>query len=89
LKAIRIHEDGNDRAAARDLAYFVRSGRVHKIRISDNPRPGLEWFVHRYPGRVVELANPGATVPKDVIGFLGRAANRLQQHGFDVGSLPR
>lgn len=59
----------NDRAAARDLAYFVRSGRVQRIRLSTDPRPGLEWFVHRYPGRVVELPKPGARVPKDVIGF--------------------
>lgn len=59
----------NDRAAARDLAYFVRSERVHQIRISGNPRPGLEWFVHRYPGRVVELPNSTARVPEHVIGF--------------------
>lgn len=59
----------NDRAAARDLAYFVRSGRVQKIRLSATPRLGLEWFVRRYPGRVVELAGPNGRVPKDVIGF--------------------
>jgi hypothetical protein len=59
----------NDRAAARDLAYFVRSERVHKIRISGNPRPGLEWFVHRYPRRVVKLPNSTARVPEHVIGF--------------------
>ena len=59
----------NDRAAARDLAYFVRSGRVQQIRLSAAPRAGLEWFVSRYPGRVVELAGPKGRVPKDVIGF--------------------
>jgi len=59
----------NDRAAARDLAYFVRSGRVQQIRMSAAPRVGLEWFVSRYPGRVVELAGPNGRVPKDVIGF--------------------
>jgi hypothetical protein len=59
----------NDRAAARDLAYFVRSHRVQQIRLSSDPRGGLEWFVHRYPGRVVELAAPSGRVPKDVIGF--------------------
>jgi hypothetical protein len=59
----------NDRAAARDLAYFVRSGRVQKIRISANPRPGLESFVKRYPRRVVEMARAGGRVPKHVIGF--------------------
>jgi hypothetical protein len=59
----------NDRAAARDLAYFVRSGRVQKIRISATPRPGLEWFVRRYPGRVVEIASADARVPRHVIGF--------------------
>jgi hypothetical protein len=59
----------NDRAAARDLAYFVRSGRVLKIRLSDNPRPGLEWFIHRYPGRVVEIPSSTTRVSRDVIGF--------------------
>jgi hypothetical protein len=59
----------NDRAGARDLAYFVRSGRVHKIRISANPRPGLEWFVRRYPGRVAEMSTASGHVPKHVIGF--------------------
>ena len=59
----------NDRAAARDLAYFVRSGRVQKIRLSANPLPGLESFVRRYPRRVVEIASSRARVPKHVIGF--------------------
>jgi hypothetical protein len=59
----------NDRAAARDLAYFVRSARVHEIRISANPRSGLEWFVRRFPGRVVAVDGPNARVPKDVVGF--------------------
>lgn len=59
----------NDRAAARDLAYFVRSRRVHEARLSADPEPGLTWFVRRYPGRVVELHGPSARVPKDVIGF--------------------
>jgi hypothetical protein len=59
----------NDRAAARDLAYFVRSGRVQRIRLSATPRVGLGWFVNRYRGRVVELGSPTVRVPKDVIGF--------------------
>jgi hypothetical protein len=59
----------NDRAAARDLAYFVRSGRVRQqIRLSSTPELGLGWYVHRYPGRVIELESPGVTVAKDVIG---------------------
>jgi hypothetical protein len=59
----------NDRAAARDLAYFVRSRRVQEqIRLAANPQVGLAWFVNRYPGRVVEMAKPSARVPKDVIG---------------------
>jgi hypothetical protein len=63
----------NDRAAARDLAYFVRSGRVQKIRTSATPRPGLERFVKRYPRRVVEMARSSGRVPKHVIGFwIGR-----------------
>jgi hypothetical protein len=59
----------NDRAAARDLAYFVRSRRVQKIRLSANPRAGLDEFVHRYPGRVVKLGGRHGRVPRDVIGF--------------------
>jgi hypothetical protein len=59
----------NDRAAARDLAYFVRSGRVQLIRLSANPRLGLEAFARRYPGRVVEIASPSTRVHKDEVGF--------------------
>lgn len=59
----------NDRAAARDLAYFVRSARMHAIRISADPRPGLEALARRYPGRVVELPSPSAPVGEDAIGF--------------------
>ena len=59
----------NDRAAARDLAYFVRSGRVQAIRISIDPRPGLEALARRYPGRVVEIATPSTRVRKDQVGF--------------------
>ena len=59
----------NDRASARDLAYFVRSGRVQRIRLSADPRPGLEAFVHRFPNRVLELPTPGATAPEHTIGF--------------------
>ena len=59
----------NDRATARDLAYFVRSGRVQKIRLSADPRPGLEAFVTRFPKRVLELSSPTATAPEHTIGF--------------------
>jgi len=59
----------NDRAAACDLAYFVRAGRVQRIRLSANPRAGLERFMRRYPGRVVELASPRGKAPRDTIGF--------------------
>jgi hypothetical protein len=63
----------NDRAAARDLAYFVRSRRVHQIRLSATPRVGLDWFVRRYPGRVVAMAKPTEQVPRHVVGFwIGR-----------------
>ena len=59
----------NDRAAARDLAYFVRSRRVQQqIRLSSTPELGLGWYVQRYPGRVIKLKSPGITVAKDVIG---------------------
>ena len=59
----------NDRAAARDLAYFVRTRRVRAARLSSDPEPELRWFTSRYPGRVVELTGPTSRVGKDVIGF--------------------
>ena len=59
----------NDRAAGRDLAYFVRSGRVRRIRMSADPGPGLEAIMHRYPGRFVELRSPRGRVGRHVIGF--------------------
>jgi hypothetical protein len=59
----------NDRAAARDLAYFVRARRVQKIRTSADPRPGLEALTRHYPGRVVEMRSPAGRVGEDVIGF--------------------
>jgi hypothetical protein len=59
----------NDRAAARDLAYFVRSGRVQRIRLSASPRPGLEALARRYPQRVVELQREDQFAPEDKIGF--------------------
>jgi hypothetical protein len=59
----------NDRATARDLAFFVRSGRVQRIRLSADPRPGLEAFVHRFPKRVLELSSAAATAPEHTIGF--------------------
>jgi hypothetical protein len=59
----------NDRAAARDLAYFVRAGRAQRIRLSANPRAGLERFMRRYSGRVVELASPSGKAPRHTIGF--------------------
>jgi hypothetical protein len=59
----------NDRAAARDLAYFVRSGRVQRIRTSADPRAGLQAIVQRYPGRFVELRFARGRVARHVIGF--------------------
>ena len=58
----------NDRAAGRDLAYFVRSRRVQRIRLSPTPQLGLRWFLRRYPGRVVALAQSSDHVPRHVIG---------------------
>jgi hypothetical protein len=64
-----IRETINDRAAARDLAYFVRAGRVQKqIRFSANPEAGLRYYTQRFPRRVVKLHSPSARVPRDVIG---------------------
>jgi hypothetical protein len=61
----------NDRAAARDLAYFVRSGQAQRIRLSDDPRPPLAALVERYRHRrrFVELTSPNGQVPEDAIGF--------------------
>jgi hypothetical protein len=61
----------NDRAAARDLAYFVRSGRAQRIRLSDDPRRPLQALVRRYRQRrrFVELRAPAARAPEDAIGF--------------------
>jgi len=63
----------NDRAAARDLAYFVRAARVQRIRLSEDPLPGLQGFARRYPGRVIQVPSSHTRVAKDVIGFwIGR-----------------
>jgi hypothetical protein len=59
----------NDRAAARDLAYFVRSKRVQQIRLNSSPRPGLEALARRYPHRVVGLLREDQFAPEDKIGF--------------------
>jgi hypothetical protein len=59
----------NDRAAARDLAYFVRSGRVQRIRLSADPRPRLKAIARRYPGRFVEVRSSRGRVARHVIGF--------------------
>jgi len=64
----------NDRAAARDLAYFVRASRVQKqIRLSADPEAGLRWYIRRFPKRVVKLDSASEHVPRDVIGvWIGR-----------------
>jgi hypothetical protein len=59
----------NDRAAARDLAYFVRSKRIQEMRLSSSPRPELEALARRYPHRVVELQREDQFAPEDKIGF--------------------
>jgi hypothetical protein len=59
----------NDRAAARDLAYFVRSGRVQRIRLSASPRPQLEALTRRFPRRVLELHSAHEFGPQHTIGF--------------------
>jgi hypothetical protein len=79
LAEIPLSEAGrhffNNRAAARDLVYFLRTRRVQKIRLSDNPRLRLEWLVHRYPGRVVEIPSSTTRVSRDVIGvWIGKRA---------------
>jgi hypothetical protein len=59
----------NDRAAARDLAYFVRSRRVQQqIRLSAAPQAGLAWYLRRFPGRIVQLHSPSVRVARNVIG---------------------
>jgi hypothetical protein len=61
----------NDRAAARDLAYFVRSGRGQRIRLSAEPRSALETLMRRYERRrrFVDLSSPSGRAPEDAIGF--------------------
>jgi hypothetical protein len=58
-----------ERASARDLAYFVRSVAVQKIRLSQDPLPALNAFARRYPGRVVALSSPNASPPQGAVGF--------------------
>ena len=61
----------NDRAAARDLAYFVRSPRGQQIRLSDDPLPALQALVQRYRvrRRFTELRSANGRAPEDAIGF--------------------
>ena len=47
----------------------MRSGRVQRIRLSANPRAGLEALARRYPGRVIEISSPTTRVRKDEVGF--------------------
>jgi hypothetical protein len=51
------------------LAYFVRSKRVQRIRLSSSPRPVLIELTRRFPGRVLELASPTERAREDAIGF--------------------
>ena len=73
LAEIPLSEAGrhffNDRAAARDLAYFVRSKLVRQIRLNSSPRPALEALARRYPRRVVGLRREDQYAPEDKIGF--------------------
>jgi hypothetical protein len=63
-----------ERATARDLAYFVRSGPVQRIRLSENPLRALDAFVRKYPGRVVRLRAESANPPTGAVGFwLGKS----------------
>jgi hypothetical protein len=59
----------NDRAAARDLADFVRSKRVQLIRLSASPKPALIELAQRFPSRVLELPSSTERAPEDAIGF--------------------
>jgi hypothetical protein len=59
----------DERAAARDLAHFVRSRMVQQIRLSPRPRPPLEALTRKYPGRVVELRGAEAVPQLGTIGF--------------------
>jgi hypothetical protein len=59
----------NDRAAARDLAYFVRSGPVQRIRLSSSAQAELSAFTRRYPGRVVQLSTASQRAAEHTIGF--------------------
>jgi hypothetical protein len=58
-----------ERAVARDLAYFVRSDRVQRIRRSEAPLPALQALSRRYTGRVMQLPAGSAMPPKGAVGF--------------------
>jgi hypothetical protein len=58
-----------ERGVARDLAYFVRSVRVQKIRLSASPAAALRTLAQRHPGRVVELQGQDQLPPPGAVGF--------------------
>lgn len=60
----------DDRAAARDLALFVRSGKVQRIRRESGA--ALERGLGRYP--IVRLSSPDASPPLGKIGWAPAAA---------------
>ena len=57
-----------DRAAARDLALFVRSGRVQRLRKLDGD-PLAQALARAYGARIVRLPDEGARPSADDIGY--------------------
>ena len=60
-----------ERATARDLAYFVRTKKMHRIRLAihrGEPAPTAAQLARTFGRRVVPLASRNATPPRGTIG---------------------
>jgi hypothetical protein len=71
-----------ERAAARDLAYFVRSPRIKALRraLKRDPSavlPAAARVARRFPSRVVALPSPTALPPRDAVGVWTDGARKL------------
>ena len=61
----------DERATARDLAYLVRSKKMHAFRLAihrGRPTPSAEELVRTFGPRVIPLVSRGGTVPNGKVG---------------------
>jgi hypothetical protein len=61
----------DERATARDLAYLVRSKKMHAIRLAihrGEPAPSSNDLVRIFGSRIVPLASRGGTAPNGKVG---------------------